>query len=112
MTGHGETPDAAVEGFGRDRTPTHRTRWQSHKLGRILLASVPSDVDRRDIVDRDRRLRTLASDPWYRRVLNTPLVDVDTADRDATIDRFVDDSGAADRILRWMEGRCHACGRR
>ena len=60
MTGRGETPGGAVEGFGRDLTPTHRTRWRSQKLGWILLASTPSDVDRRDVVDRDRRLRTLA----------------------------------------------------
>jgi hypothetical protein len=80
-------------------------------FGWVLIFTVPLDVDDRSFVERDRRLRDLASsDGWYRRVLTTPVMELDATDRDFTIDRYTSpDDG--DQIIRFLEGRCHACGK-
>jgi hypothetical protein len=109
MTGHGDAP--SPETGGVNRHTGHGTTWQSQKLWYVLLCAVPFDVDRRSIPDRYERLAAVGDRQWWRRVLSTPLVDVDAADRMAVVDRYTDGCRDADRVIRWMEGRCHACGR-
>jgi hypothetical protein len=110
MTGLGnsDAPNGPAGGVQLLNSPIgHRT---SRQFGWVLLIGVPTVVDPRTVVERDVRLRRLADNDWYRRRLAAPLAEVEPDDRSFVIDRYVaPDDG--DRIIRWMEGRCHVCGR-
>lgn len=110
MNGNGDAPNRGAGGVEPGQRPTldcTRRRW----LGWVLCFTVPYDVDRRDATERDARLRDLAiADEWWRQIFTTPVVELDAVDRDTAIDRYTDTARDADRIIRWLEGCCYACG--
>jgi hypothetical protein len=111
MSRNGDAPNRQAGGVEpRQRLPLDCTRRRL--FGWVLIFTVPFDVDERSIVERDRRLRDLAAtDDWYRRIYTTPVAELDEADRNVAVDRYVDNNADADQVIRFLEGRCHACGK-
>lgn len=109
MTGDGDAPNRQAGGVEPGQRPTLDSNRRL--FGWVLAFTVPYDVDRRDATERDARLRDLAiADEWWRQIFTTPVVELDAVDRDTAIDRYTDTARDADRIIRWLEGCCYACG--